>query len=185
MIIDAPPRILATKILPPRSAPGLIDRPRLLDLINQVQTKRLTVIKAAAGFGKTCLAAAWAERLEQSANSVAWLSIDDDDDEPSRFLFNVAQVLQKVCAGAGEPALDLIHEIFLLRPQTIVSTMINNLADVDDEVYLFFGRLSVGHASGHTRLYVVPFTQCSAEFPPGYHDAVGTFLAPGTIAGTE
>src|SRR5271165_6712641 len=135
MITDKHPRLLVTKILPPRLTPGLIDRPRLLTLINQVQMKRLTVIKAAAGFGKTCLAVAWAERLQQSGNSVAWLSLDDDDDEPSRFLFNVAQVLQKVCAGVGEPALGLIHEIFLLRPQTIVSILINSLADVDEEVY--------------------------------------------------
>jgi LuxR family maltose regulon positive regulatory protein len=85
MITDASPRILATKILPPRSAPGLIDRPRLIDLISQVQIRRLTVIKAAAGFGKTCLAADWAERLRRSGNSVAWLSLDDDDDEPSSF----------------------------------------------------------------------------------------------------
>ena len=137
MITDKHPRLLVTKILPPRLTPGLIDRPRLLALINQVQMKRLTVIKAAAGFGKTCLAVAWAERLRQSGNPVAWLSLDDDDDEPTRFLFYVAHVLQNVCNGAGEPAIGLINEIFLVRPQTIVSTLINNLADVDDEVYLF------------------------------------------------
>ena len=73
MITNAPPRVLVTKILPPRSAPGLIDRPRLLGLINQVQIKRLTVIKAAAGFGKTCLAAAWAERVpDQKARVRDW-----------------------------------------------------------------------------------------------------------------
>jgi ATP/maltotriose-dependent transcriptional regulator MalT len=174
MITDAPPRVLATKILPPRSAPGLIDRPRLLDLINQVQIKRLTVIKAAAGFGKTCLAAAWAERLQQSGNSVAWLSLDDDDDEPSRFLFNIAQVLQKVCAGVGEPALGLIHEIFLLRPQTIVSTLINNLADVDDEVYLFLDDYQwATHRGVHDAMSFL-----LRHAPPNFHLVITTRSEP-------
>ena len=72
---------LATKVVPPRCV-GLIERPRLLGLVTQVQAKRLTVIKAPAGFGKTSLAVAWADRLEKSRNSVAWFSIDADDDEP-------------------------------------------------------------------------------------------------------
>ena len=52
------PQVIATKLLPPRCV-GLIERPRLLDLVPEVQTKRLSVIKAPAGFGKTSLAAEW------------------------------------------------------------------------------------------------------------------------------
>ena len=66
MITTSKTQLLATKILPPRCAPGLIDRPRLLDLVAQVQTKQVAVIKAGPGFGKTSLAVAWAERLQQS-----------------------------------------------------------------------------------------------------------------------
>ena len=129
--------ILATKIMPPRRAPGLIRRDRLLGLIDQVQAKALTVIKAAAGFGKTSLAGAWAERLQLSGHCVAWLSLDADDDEPTRFLFHVAHVLRRSCNGLGEPAIGLLQEIFLARPTMIVSTLINDLTEIDDEVYLF------------------------------------------------
>jgi LuxR family maltose regulon positive regulatory protein len=59
------PQPIATKVLPPRCA-GLIERPRLLELVTQVPTKPLSVIKAPAGFGKTSLAVAWADRLLQS-----------------------------------------------------------------------------------------------------------------------
>ena len=59
------PQTIATKVLPPRCV-GLIERPRLLGLVTQVQAKRLSVIKAPAGFGKTSLAVAWADRLSQS-----------------------------------------------------------------------------------------------------------------------
>jgi LuxR family transcriptional regulator, maltose regulon positive regulatory protein len=131
------PFLLTTKTLPPRRMAGLIDRPRLLGLTDQIQMKALTVIKAAAGFGKTCLASALAERLRLGGGVVAWLSLDSSDDEPARFLFNVAHVLRRACDGMGEPAIHLIREISLVPPQTIVATLINDLADSDDEIYLF------------------------------------------------
>ena len=70
-------QLLATKILPPQCAPGLIDRPRLLDLLGQVKAKQVTVIKAGPAFGKTSLAIAWAEQLQKSGSSIAWLTLDD------------------------------------------------------------------------------------------------------------
>lgn len=129
--------LLATKVLLPRPAAGLIERPRLLGLIVQVQAKQLTVIKAGAGFGKTSLAVAWAEQLEQSGNSVAWLALDSDDDQPTRFLFYVSHALRHVCAGVGDAAIRLMLETSLVQPHTIVSLLINDLTDADNEVYLF------------------------------------------------
>jgi len=127
---------LATKLVPPR-CPGLIDRPRLLAAVSQLSAKRLAVIKAPAGFGKTSLASAWLQRLQHDGNAVAWLTIDADDDEPPRFLFYVSQALQRAREGAGARAMDMINETFLISPQAIVSALINDLADVDEEVYLF------------------------------------------------
>ena len=74
------PQTITTKVLPPRCV-GLIERPRLLDLVTEVQTKRLSVIKAPAGFGKTSFAVAWADRLSQNGTSVAWFSIDLNDNQ--------------------------------------------------------------------------------------------------------
>src|ERR1700754_2274889 len=127
---------LATKVAPPRS-PGLIERPRLLAVASQLPTKRLAVIKAPAGFGKTSLAASWSEWLRPRGSSVAWLTIDSDDDEPPRFLFYVTQAIQRAIPRVGADALDLIKETFLISPQAIVSTLINDLTDVDEEIYLF------------------------------------------------
>jgi LuxR family maltose regulon positive regulatory protein len=128
---------LATKILRPRRSSGLIERPRLLTLLDQAQVKRLTVIKAAAGFGKTSLAIAGAERLLALGHAVAWLSLDEDDNEPAQFLFYVAHVLRQACDGLAKPAIDLIHEVMLVRPNAIVSALINSLAEVESEVFLF------------------------------------------------
>jgi LuxR family maltose regulon positive regulatory protein len=127
---------VATKVIPPRFQ-GLIERPRLLAMTSQLAAKRLAVVKAPAGFGKTSLAATWLQQLEQSGNAVAWLTLDTDDDEPAAFLFYVSHALQRVCEGVGVAASDLIQESFLINPRAIVSTLINDLADIDDEVYLF------------------------------------------------
>ncbi len=137
-IADRPrTHFLATKTLRPRRSSGLIDRPRLLTLLDQAQVKRLTVIKAAAGFGKTSLAIAGAERLLALGHAVAWLSLDEDDNEPTQFLFYVAHVLRQACDGLAKPAIDLIQEIMLVRPNAIVSALINSLAEVENEVFLF------------------------------------------------
>jgi LuxR family maltose regulon positive regulatory protein len=130
------PQTIATKVLPPRCV-GLIERPRLLEFFSQVQMKRLSVIKAPAGFGKTSLAVAWADRLLQSGSSFAWFSIDANDNQPTQFLFYVAHALQRSWDGAGSPAIDLILETPMISPHTIISTLINGLAEIDEEVCLF------------------------------------------------
>jgi LuxR family maltose regulon positive regulatory protein len=108
------PQIIATKVLPPRLV-GLIERARLLELVTQVQTKRLSVIKAPAGFGKTSLAVEWANRLSQSGSSVAWFSIDAADNQPTQFLFYVSHALQRAHDGVAGSAIDLIREASLIR----------------------------------------------------------------------
>ena len=137
MLIDTQPQLIATKILLPRSAAGLVQRPRLLNLIAQLQAKQLTIIKAGAGFGKTSLAVSWAEQLQNSGNLVAWLAIDPEDNEPTRFLFYLAQALRHACSGVGDETLGLILGASLNLPRTIVSMLINDLTNIDDEVFFF------------------------------------------------
>jgi LuxR family transcriptional regulator, maltose regulon positive regulatory protein len=127
---------LATKIVPARFR-GLVARPRLLAVLSELPAKRLGVIKAPAGFGKSSLAAAWAEKLEQSGNYVGWLTIDSDDDEATRFLFYVSQALHHACPDVGAGAIGLILENNLIDPTAILSSLINDLTEMDDDVYLF------------------------------------------------
>src|SRR3981189_2055273 len=127
---------LATKIVPARFR-GLVARPRLVAILSELPAKRLAVIKAPAGFGKTSLAAAWAETLEQSGNCVGWLTIDSDDDEATRFLFYVSQALHHACPDVGAGAIGLILENNLIDPTAVLSSLINDLAEIEDDVYLF------------------------------------------------
>src|SRR6202048_3500502 len=127
---------LATKIVPARFR-GLVARPRLLAVLSELPAKRLGVIKAPAGFGKSSLAAAWAEKLEQSGNCVGWLTIDSDDDEATRFLFYVSQALHHACPDVGAGAVGPLHEKNPIVPTAILSSLINDLAEIEDDVYLF------------------------------------------------
>ncbi|OAJ55072.1 helix-turn-helix transcriptional regulator [Paraburkholderia ginsengiterrae] len=132
-----PPLVLATKVLPPRLPSGLIDRPRLIRLAEQAESKRLTVIKAPAGFGKTSLALMWVNRLRANGTQVAWLSLDTEDDEPARLLHHLAQALQHACGNVGAAAIGLTTAASLVPAQAVAATLINELVDVEDEVFLF------------------------------------------------
>jgi LuxR family transcriptional regulator, maltose regulon positive regulatory protein len=128
--------LLATKLLPARFG-GLVARPRLDAVLSELPAKRLAVIKAPAGFGKTSLMAAWAKKLEQSGNNVGWLTVDSDDDEATRFLFYVSHALHNACPDVGAEAIGLILENNLIDPTAILSSLINDLAEIEDDVYLF------------------------------------------------
>ncbi|RDK06131.1 hypothetical protein [Cupriavidus lacunae] len=135
MATEKLPLLLATKLIPPRLPAGLIDRPRLLDLM--VTATRLTVIKAPAGFGKTSLATAWLTRDCVLVAPARPLSLDGGDDEPARFLHHLAKALRQACSSVGASAIGLTAETSLVPAQTVIATLINELAEIEDEVYLF------------------------------------------------
>jgi LuxR family maltose regulon positive regulatory protein len=152
-----PHLFLATKIIPPRRPADLIDRPRLVGLAERAEAKRLTVIKAPAGFGKTSLALIWLDRLRANGTQVAWLSLDAEDDEPARFLNYLAHALQHACGNVGATAISLTADAAFVPSHAVVSTLINELVEVDDEVVLF---LDDYHLVSH----------------PAVHDAMSFFI---------
>jgi LuxR family maltose regulon positive regulatory protein len=131
---NRPAFFLATKVFPPRLPAGLIDRPRLAA---QTEAKRLTVIKAPAGFGKTSLALTWLDGLGTGSARVAWLSLDAEDDEPARYFNHLAHALRQACGNVGASVIGLTAEASFVPPNSLASTLINELIDVDEEVYLF------------------------------------------------
>ena len=93
--------MLATKLFAPTPRPQLVVRPRLLEQLDATldASHRLTVLSAPTGFGKTTLLADWLSHLEQSQKPTrpAWLSLDDGDNDPTRFLTHLVAALK----GAG------------------------------------------------------------------------------------
>jgi LuxR family transcriptional regulator, maltose regulon positive regulatory protein len=135
---------LATKIVSPRLPVDLIIRPRLAGLAERALSKRLTVIKAPAGFGKTSLAVFWLDQLRANGAKVAWLSLDAEDDDPARFLNYLAHALRHACGNVGAAAISLTADAAFVPPHVIVTTLINELVELDDEVVLFLDDYHLG-----------------------------------------
>lgn len=90
--------LLQTKLFVPRLRPSLVPRPHLIAQLNQGLHRKLTLISAPAGFGKTTLVSEWAQNLQQDAvNNVAWLSLDENDNELGQFL---RYLVTAVCQAA-------------------------------------------------------------------------------------
>lgn len=81
--------LLTTKLYIPPLRPELFSRPRLIDQLNAAMHRKLTVISAPAGYGKTTLLSEWIHQNRDAVTPplpVAWLSLDEADNDPIRFL---------------------------------------------------------------------------------------------------
>jgi len=79
--------VLSAKLRPPTLLPGWIDRRALLDRLAAGRARRLTLITAPAGYGKSTLAAQFIRRQQLSGVfQVVWLTLDAEDDDPAQFL---------------------------------------------------------------------------------------------------
>jgi len=169
-----PSPVITTKLMVPRVDVAMIERPRLFNLIGGAESARLTVITAPAGYGKTSFAAAWMARIRAAGHRVAWLTIDAEDDEPARFLHYVVQALLRATDDIDPSAVGLSAETSLIAPQAIVSAIINELAEIEDETYLViddFHWLSDAVIRDSVAFLV-------AHAPPGFHLVLTTRSQP-------
>lgn len=86
------PLMNAKFLIPPARPNGMV-RPRLTERLNQGLRRRLTLISAPAGYGKTALASEW---LSACARPSAWVSLDEGDNDPNRFLFCLIEALRTI-----------------------------------------------------------------------------------------
>lgn len=100
--------LLASKLTAPLLKPGVVTRERLLGLLDDNGTQRLCVVVAPAGWGKTTLLAEWMRRAHDR-QSVAWLTIDENDDEPHRFWTYVITALRSSASDVGDTALPALR----------------------------------------------------------------------------
>jgi LuxR family maltose regulon positive regulatory protein len=72
--------LLETKLYIPKWRPGLVSRPRLIERMHQASERKLTLVSAPAGFGKTTLLAEWVASSERAAG---WVALDQSDNDPA------------------------------------------------------------------------------------------------------
>ncbi|HSR29010.1 MAG TPA: LuxR C-terminal-related transcriptional regulator [Anaerolineae bacterium] len=114
--------LLQTKLYIPPVRPELVSRPRLIEQLNAGLDRKLTLLSAQAGFGKTTLLSDW---VGQHEGPVAWLSLDDGDNEPGRFWTYLVAALQRVHADMGQESLNLLQATQPPPVEAILSPLLN------------------------------------------------------------
>lgn len=115
----------------------MVSRPRVLARLAESLSKRLTLIEAPAGFGKTTLLCEWRqELLDQHAAAVAWLTLGHEDEHPKQVLSDIAEAMRRASRGR----LDRTRALLATDPSapvgTIVSVLIDEIAEFDSELVL-------------------------------------------------
>ncbi|MAA74066.1 MAG: LuxR family transcriptional regulator [Salinisphaeraceae bacterium] len=129
-------RLIATKLQAPAYTRGLVLRPHLLERLEGLDSRRLALLHAPAGYGKTTLAVQWRRQLAARGDRSAWLSLDQDDNDVARFLSYLLEAFRDI---APEIDLDLAHA---LQNQTdsairfVLGGLINAAAALERQLYL-------------------------------------------------
>ena len=167
--------ILATKLYIPPPRPDRVVRQRLIERLNEGLARKLTLVSAPAGFGKTTLICEWVADLERP---IAWLSLDNQDSDITRFLTYVVAALQTLSlSGAEGSASSFGQEVLALlqSPQpppieTTLTVLLNELAVSPDDFILVL--------DDYHDLDAVPIDQALAflleHLPPQMHLVIAT-----------
>ncbi|MBE2224281.1 MAG: hypothetical protein IAF02_22265, partial [Anaerolineae bacterium] len=122
-VMESP--LLHTKLRIPTATPTLLSRPRLIDLMQVQANGFLALLSAPAGFGKTTLVTDW---IRQQDNPVAWLTLDEQDNDPVLFWRYLITALQMVDERLGLRALAALTALNRVPLETAVTYLINDLS---------------------------------------------------------
>ncbi len=122
--------LLTTKLYLPPPRPDLVPRPRLLERLAGGMSGNLTLVSAPAGFGKTTLVSEWASR---GAVPVTWLSLDEGDNNPVRFLTYFIAALQMIEGNIGETAQTVLQSPQPPQIESLLMGLINEITDIPDD----------------------------------------------------
>ena len=111
----------------------MVLRPRLIKRINDTLHRRLTLISAPAGFGKSTLVSAWIANCEQP---VAWLSLDEGDNDPARFLSYLISALQTISPNLGAGMLAVLQSPQPPPIESILTGLLNEITAIPKDFIL-------------------------------------------------
>ena len=139
-------QLLTTKLFIPPTRPELVARTGLIRRLNAGLHRKLTLISAPAGFGKTTLVTEWLENLRGDAkkenkieNWIAWLSLDEADNDPTRFLSYFITALNQMAgpdAAIGKGALGLLQSSQPPPVEVILTSLINESAAIPNRIII-------------------------------------------------
>ena len=127
--------ILATKLYIPPPRPRVVQRPHLIQRLNEAlqYAPGVTLISAPAGFGKTTLISEWVANGQRPA---AWLSLDDSDNDPARFLVYLIAALQIIAPNLGAGLLVVLQAPQPPPPESILTDLLNEIIAIPNDFVL-------------------------------------------------
>jgi len=130
------PRKPATKYRPPAEGQSLLIRDRLMAILRAAGRRRLILIYAPSGYGKTTLVAQWRAELTSSGVAVAWLTVDDDDNNVVWFLAHVLEAIQRVRPDVGASLGQVLEQHGEEGARYVLSSLIDEIDSNADPITL-------------------------------------------------
>jgi LuxR family maltose regulon positive regulatory protein len=127
--------LIATKLYAPKLRQELVSRPALLERLSEGLSEKLTLISASSGYGKTTLMAEWLSGRGKDY-PIAWVSLDEGDNDPVRFLYYLIAAFQNIQDGLGQDTSAMMQGAQNPLDEAILSLLINELSTVSNEFAL-------------------------------------------------
>jgi LuxR family maltose regulon positive regulatory protein len=167
-------QLLATKFFIPSSLHALIPRPRLTELLNTSLERPLTLVSAPAGFGKTTLLSTWIQSLPPGRPRIAWVSLDEGDNESTLFWLYVLTALDSQQPGLCTQLVTYLQTQQTPPLRSVLQTLINRLAEQSEQLLLILDDYHlVTEQAIHTSL-----TYLVEHLPPQLHLILATRADP-------
>jgi len=125
--------LLTTKLYIPPVRPELVSRPRLIERLNagRLSRRKLTLISAPAGYGKTTLVTEWLNSLKATGRAerpFTWLSLDENDNDPALFTTYFVAALQRIDPAIGQATQTMLQAPQPPPPESLLTSLINDIA---------------------------------------------------------
>jgi LuxR family transcriptional regulator, maltose regulon positive regulatory protein len=136
--------IIQSKLFPATGTRKPLPRPRLdssSDVLDGIFP--VVVVAAPAGYGKSTLMARWHARLLERKVPCAWLSLDEDDNDATRFLRHLIAALQKANAHIGKDFAEDLGADFASASRSVLEAIAADLAQVQHRIVLFLDDLQL------------------------------------------
>src|SRR5271167_3102719 len=126
----------ATKYRPPVSTRSPVERGRLIDIVRTAGRRRLILIHAPSGYGKTTLAAQWRDELTRNDIAVGWLTVDDDDNNAVWFLVHLLESIRRVRPALAESLGQVLEEHGDDAGRYVLTSLIDEIHEKNDPITL-------------------------------------------------
>jgi LuxR family maltose regulon positive regulatory protein len=135
--------LITTKLYIPPTRPEIVPRPRLIERLDEGLYRKLSLLSAPAGFGKTTLVIEWLGKLStdrnRAAHKISWLSLDENDNDLTRFLTYMIAALNRiegVESKFGKSALSMLQSHQPPEAETVITSLINEISSIPFKIIL-------------------------------------------------